>query len=157
MPGRTRLNRQIAVADELTPGDLGELVREGFRSVVDLRTATQARLLLSPEQERQRLVELGIEYVRLPVADDWVDLQVLDAFHDMVCRLPTPLLVHSRPSWRAGILTLMHMGVVNGWSAEETLQWAAQMGFICESPSLEDAVRTYLDQHREAEVYCTTG
>lgn len=155
---RTRLNRQITAAGELAPGDLDELARDGFVCVVDLRTPSESPGLLTPEQERERLSPLGIEYVPLPIAEYWVDQQVLHSFHEALCRLPRPLLVHSRTGRRAAVLTLMHMGLMNGWSADRTLELAAQMGFASEGSPLDDAVRNYFEhQFRGSESYCSAG
>ena len=156
MQSRTSLNRQITVAGELNPSTLQELARGGFASVVDLRTPAEFHSFLSPESERERLSEFGLEYMHIPVAGYWVDDQVLEALREAIARLPKPLLVHCSTGRRAGLLTLTYMGIVNGWSAEETLERAAQMGFHCDSPALEDAIRNYLRRSRDgAQAYCS--
>ena len=158
MRNRRSLNRQTSVSGELRPGDPDELSRAGFASVVDVRSPAETGDGLGPDEERQRLAALGIEYVHLPIPGQWIDAQLLQAFGDALDQLRTPILVHCESGARAAVLTMIAMGRRNGWSGEETLERARGLGIACESPALEQAAREYLDTQSPRDAgYCSVG
>jgi uncharacterized protein (TIGR01244 family) len=158
MHNRRSLNRQISVSGQFGPDDLGEVSRAGFASVVDVRPPAEPGEGLSPDQERQRLAELGVEYAHIPIPQQWVDAQSLEALGDALDQLRTPILVHCESGARAAVLTMIAMGRRNGWSADETLERARGLGIACESRTLEDAARHYLDTQDPRDAgYCSVG
>lgn len=158
MHHRRYLNRQITVSGGLSPDDVDELSRAGIASVIDVRAPAETAGGLPPNEERQRLAEHGVEYLHLPIPHQWIDAQSLAALAQALDRLRTPLLVHCHTGARAAVLTMIAMGRRNGWSADETLERARGLGIPCESPSLEDAARRYLDAPSPRDVgYCSAG
>jgi uncharacterized protein (TIGR01244 family) len=131
-----------------TEDDLKELKQEGFQSVVNLRTESEEDQSLSPQQEEEKVRELGMEYLHIPVSGKNLQPELVDRFRQEVSHLPSPVLVHCHTGRRSGAFVMMDTAIKQGMSGEETVQKAKDMGFKCDSPNLEDFVKNYVNQHQ---------
>lgn len=69
MSDRIKISDRFTVSrTQLTREDLQEIKQQGFKSVVNLRTAEKDDTPLSPQEEGEIVKELGMEYLHLPVS-----------------------------------------------------------------------------------------
>jgi uncharacterized protein (TIGR01244 family) len=149
MIDRIEINERLSVGTEHPDaGDLEELARAGFRSVVNLRTGGEADQPLAPAEEGRVVERLGMAYLHYPVAGDDLDAAVVDAFRADLEGLPRPLFAHCASGKRSGAFLMMHVASETGMTGNETLDRAKAMGFPCDAPEVETFVRTYVDDHR---------
>lgn len=142
-----KINDRITIGGQPTAADIEELKREGFRTIVNLRTEGEEDQPMSPDEERQAVEDAGLKYVHLPVSSATMGPETVDQFREKLPQLEGPVLVHCHAGMRAGAFTMMATAVDEGWNGEETLKKAEAMGFHCEAPQLRQFVRSYVDNH----------
>lgn len=124
---------------------LEEAANDGFKSVVNMRTASEKQDV-TPEEEREAAEAAGLTYLHHPVDGEKLSGDVVDSFREKVKGLPGPVLVHCASGKRSGALVMMHRGVEEGLSGDEVIQKAEAMGFECDTPGLKEFVRNYIDK-----------
>ncbi|MGV2827458.1 beta-lactamase hydrolase domain-containing protein [Myxosarcina sp. GI1(2024)] len=134
-----------------TKEDFSEIKQQGFQSVVNLRTAEEQDLTLSPSKEGEIVRDLVMEYLHLPVSRENLDSERVDRFRQETAKLPKPILVHCHTGRRSGAFVMMDVALTEGMTGEETLQKAKDMGFKCDVPRLEDFVKNYVDRYQKGE------
>lgn len=149
MQDRMKISDQITVGAQPTEEKIPQLAREGFKSVINLRTVGEKEQPLSPEEEGAKVKAAGMSYLHIPVSSQAMSPEQVDQFREELTRQPGPVFVHCHKGKRAGAFAMMHAAVGAGWSGEETLQKAEQMGFACDQPALKDFVKGYIDRNRK--------
>jgi uncharacterized protein (TIGR01244 family) len=147
MNDRIQLNDRISVGGQPSAEEIKQIETDGFATVVNLRTEGEEDQPMSPEEERRVVESAGLKYVHLPVSSENMEPERVDRFREQLPSLPGPVFVHCYQGKRAGAFAMMDSAIQAGWSGEETLQKAAQMGFECDVPQLKDFVKGYIDQH----------
>lgn len=142
--------RFVVGRDQPRPEDLSGLARQGFKSIVNLRTSGEEGQTMSPEEEGEQARKMGLSYAHIPVSGDDMRPELVDQFRDEVSALPAPVFVHCASGKRSGAFTMMHVGIDRGMSGEEVVEKALSMGFECDAPGLKDFVRRYVDEKRLA-------
>jgi uncharacterized protein (TIGR01244 family) len=147
MTQRIRISDNLTVATgQPTQEELEQLSQEGFRAVVNLRTAGEQNQALSPEAEGEVARAAGLGYAHIPVSPTGPQPGQVDAFRERLAELPGPVLVHCASGKRSGALAILHAASQQGLSGEDALAKARALGFNWQSPELEDFVRRYLDR-----------
>ena len=119
------------------------------RAANAVRIYGQRHQPIAPDREGEVVASLGLEYRHLPVAGGAMSDELVDEFRASVEALPKPVLVHCASGKRAGAFTIMHLASQQGMSGDATLQKAADMGFVCDEPALENFVRNYVDRAQD--------
>lgn len=147
--------RRIKLSDDLsvdtgqpTRAELGRLAQEGFKTVVNLRTAGEQNQSLLPEAEGGVARKAGLDYLHIPVASTDPRPEQVDQFREKLAESPGPVLVHCASGKRSGAFAVLQLANQQGLSGEEALARARTLGFDWKSPELEGFVRRYLDQPR---------
>lgn len=143
-----KITDDITVGGQPTAADITQLKNDGFRTIVNLRTEGEDDQAMSPEQEREAVENAGMKYVHLPVSSATMGPDTVDKFRAQLPTFEGPVLVHCHAGMRAGAFTMMATAAEKGWSGEDTLQKAEEMGFSCEAPQLRQFVRSYVDNHQ---------
>jgi uncharacterized protein (TIGR01244 family) len=76
----TKLTDQITIGAQPTDDVLAQLQREGFKSIVNLRTEGEENQPLSPDEEGEKARALGLEYAHVPVSGDTLRPELADRF-----------------------------------------------------------------------------
>lgn len=147
MPDHMQINDELTVGGHPTESEIQTLATEGFKSVVNFRTAGEDDQPLSPDEEQREVVAAGMEYLHVPVSMKSIDQAKVDEFRQRLKSLPKPVFAHCKTGKRAGAMTMMHVAVESGMSGTQTIQKAEEMGFKCDVPKLEEFVKTYVDSH----------
>lgn len=142
-----KINDNVTVGPQPTDKELAGLGGRGFQSIINFREAGEEERQTPPETEGSEARMFGLDYLHVPVSMDNLTPEVVDAFRSEFERLPMPVYAHCASGKRAGAMMLMHLGVVNGLSGDETLATAEQMGFECDNDKLKKFVKNYVDTH----------
>lgn len=149
MAHRIKINGGLSVdTGQPTREELGRLPQEGFKTVVNLRTAGEPNQPLSPEAEGEAVRQAGLNYVHIPVASTDPRPEQVDQFREKLSGVPGPVLIHCASGKRSGAFAILQVADQEGLSGEEALAKAKELGFDWKSPQLEGFVRHYLDQRQ---------
>lgn len=143
-----QINEQVTVGGQPSEDDLKQFAGDGFKTVVNLRTEGEEDQPLSPAAEAEKVRELGMEYVHFPVSKDEMSPELEDEFRERLPTFARPVFVHCGSGKRAGAFVVMDKAIQEGWSGEDTLQKAEEMGFECKVPEIKEFVKNYVDSHR---------
>lgn len=147
MENAVKIDNRFTVAKFAPDGEtLRQAAREGFRSVVNMKTRDEKQEL-PPDEERRLAEEAGLTYLHHPVSGDQLSDEVVDSFRRKAADLPAPALVHCASGKRSGAVVMMHIASERGMSGEQVIEQAEQMGFECDTPELEGFVKSYVDRH----------
>jgi uncharacterized protein (TIGR01244 family) len=145
-----KFNDQLTVGPQPSQEELKSLPDDGFRSVINFRTAGEDEQPLSPEEEGEVVQGTGLKYLHVPVSMDGMDEKKVDQFREQYQSLPKPVFAHCKSGKRAGAMMMMHTAVEQGISGEQALEKAKEMGFECDKPELEQFVKQYVNNRTQA-------
>ncbi|MCE8034201.1 TIGR01244 family phosphatase [Billgrantia tianxiuensis] len=91
----------FAIADALTPSDLEEVARQGFRAVICNRRSGEAEDHPDDRALSAKAAELGIEWRCIPVTPGEYGDADIEAFGRALDELPRPILAFCRTGRRA--------------------------------------------------------
>ncbi len=149
MAHRIRINGGLSVdTGQPTREELARLAQEGFKTVVNLRTAGEQNQPLSPEAEGEVARQAGLDYVHIPVASTDPRPEQVDQFRKKLAGVPGPVLVHCASGKRSGAFAILQVASQERLLGEAALSRAKELGFDWKSPQLEGFVRHYLDQRQ---------
>ena len=148
MEGIVRIDDRFSVVARFAPDRdaLQQAAQEGFRSVVNMRSREEKQEL-PPDEERRWVEAAGLTYLHHPVSADHLSDELVDAFRRKATDLPAPVLVHCASGKRSGAMVMMHLASEQGWSGEQVIERAEAMGFECDTPELEEFVKSYVNRH----------
>jgi uncharacterized protein (TIGR01244 family) len=122
-----RLNAEVCTAGQPSLEDLERLKQQGVRTILNLRRPEE-----DPEgqqSERKRAVELGFEYVVIPIDAANIQTSQVEAFSEVVRDAKKrPLLIHCRSAGRVGALWLIHRVLNDGWTCSRAEEEARKIG-----------------------------
>lgn len=147
MTQQMQMNEQLTVGGQPSLEELRQLADEGFRTIVNLRTEGEEDQPLSPEEEGTEVRQLGMEYVHFPVDKEQMNEELENEFRERLGTFSAPVFVHCSSGKRAGAFVVMDQAIGAGWSGEETLQKAEEMGFECKDTKIRDFVKNYVNSH----------
>ncbi len=130
-----QLEPGFAICEAITPDDLEEVARRGFRAVICNRRPGEAEDHPDDRELSRRAAELGLEWCCIPVVPGEYSEADIEAFGAALERLPTPILAFCRSGKRA----------VHLWAH------ARSQGESCDIPALLAAARAAghdLEEHR---------
>lgn len=148
MTQQMQINEQVTVGGQPSEDDLKKLAADGFKTVVNLRTEGEKDQPLSPAAEGEKVRELGMEYVHFPVSRDEMSPELEDEFRQRLPSFTPPVFVHCGSGKRAGAFVVMDKAIKEGWSGEDTLRRAEEMGFECKVPEIKEFVKSYVDSRQ---------
>ncbi|BBL35783.1 hypothetical protein Nstercoris_02059 [Nitrosomonas stercoris] len=94
-----RTTPTIATSGALSADGVRELVKHGFSTVIDLRTAAEGT-----DAEKKMVKSAGMTYINIPVANDGVKETQLEAFKQTLEQNSPPFLIHCATGSRAGAM-----------------------------------------------------
>ncbi|HSK39168.1 MAG TPA: sulfur transferase domain-containing protein [Arenibaculum sp.] len=147
LPNRLRVDDRFII--EMAPPTaehVGQLARDGFRSIVNLRAPGEKDEVLSPEDEGEIARRHGLEYLSIPVSPESMNEITAQRFDREVSRLPGPVAVHCASGRRAGLFTFMHVARIEELSGDEAVAKAEAMGFQFATPETKAFFRNYVER-----------
>ncbi len=142
-----KINDNVTVGAQPSESEIPLLSEQGYKSVVNFRTAGEEEQPISPGEEGQKVEAAGMKYLHIPVSMDSMGPELVDRFREQFPDLPKPVFAHCASGKRAGAFVMMDMAVKQGMTGDQTLEKAEQMGFECDKPELKTFVKQYVDNH----------
>ena len=143
-----KINQNLAVATEqLTIQQLQQAAKEGYKSILNLRSPEEEEFLEEGEQAKAA----GLNYANIPVRPDNINEELADRVLKQIDNLPKPLLAHCKSGLRSGAFSLIYLATKEGMSADEAIEKGKAMGFDCDkSPQMKEFFKQYIAEHQPA-------
>ena len=136
------ITSEIFIGGQPTTDDLDALKAQGFRTIVNLRTENESGYFAEEEHEVERR---GFNYAEIPIAPELLDDRAMQRFSGAVDSDDAPLIyIHCAGGGRAGVLTLLHLAVKNGWTLQEALETGEKLGI---APKTDSPYRAFFEDY----------
>jgi uncharacterized protein (TIGR01244 family) len=141
----TQVDAVVACGGATETAALDGLKNDGFRSVINLRTASEAGANI--EQNAARASALGLRYIHIPFNGQSPDPKAVDAFLAAVADPSNqPVYIHCASATRVGAVWLVKRVLQDDWSVEKATEEARLIGL--RSAPLEQFALKYIQDHR---------
>ena len=149
MQNTVQINDRFTIAKFAPEADqLRQAAQEGFQSLINMQTDDEdKKLKMKPQEEAKTAREAGLTFLHHPVDGEKLSEDLVDDFRRKAIDLPAPVLVHCASGKRSGAFVMMHIGSEQGITGDEVIRKAEEMGFECDTPELEDFVKSYVNSH----------
>ena len=142
----TRVDATVACGGATEVATLELLKKDGFKSVINLRMASEPGVNL--EQNQARAKELGLNYVHIPFSAGTPDPKVIDAFLATIAdKANQPAYVHCGSAQRVGAVWLAKRVLQDNYSIEKATDEAKAIGLT--NPGLEQFALQYIADHKK--------
>jgi len=116
----TRVDATIACGGALSPEAFAAIRQAGFRSIVNLRTATEPGA--NVEVEARAAGNEGLTYIHLPFSSSSPDPGKVDEFLKAVVRSENqPMLLHCTSGGRASMFWAIKRVMIDGWTVDRAM------------------------------------
>lgn len=114
----TQVDATFACGGALTPDAAANLKAAGFKSIVNLRAATEEGVNI--EDQTKAAAAAGLKYIHLPFTNASPDATKLDEFLKAVVD-PTnqPMMLHCASGGRASMFWAVKRVMVDGWTVDK--------------------------------------
>lgn len=128
--------------------DLAALRRDGVRTVIDVRTDTEAYgASLPPAEEAAVARAYGLGAVHVPIDSKAVTRADLDRIGEALYAAPKPVLIHCAAGKRAGMVALVHTAIETGTPGAEMLEMARTLDLVFGDAVQQRVFADYVDEH----------
>lgn len=121
------LSETLSVAGQISPADLSEIARAGFKSVICNRPDGESPGQFGHLDLAAAASQAGLTLAYQPVVSGRVTPQDGQSFADLLTRLPKPTLAYCRSGMRSASLWALSQAGSRPWP--ELVQRAAEAGF----------------------------
>jgi uncharacterized protein (TIGR01244 family) len=122
-----KITNELAIAGQPTFDELQQLLEEGYRTVVNLRSPTEMGFL---EHEQQQAECLGLHYINIPILLINLNLEYMLPIIQQLSQPPRPMLIHCDNGIRSSIIALIQITVDQGMGVEDAFQKVANLGLL---------------------------
>ena len=134
-----KISSEFSAAGQVTPEDLTQAAQQGFKSVLNLRSPHESGAL---PDEQQHAEAAGLEYANVPLSSGVSDEAAVAEALSQLEALPTPVLLHCGAGLRAGAIGLISTATQLGWTEEQTIAKATELGISLDQPHLQQFIQT---------------
>lgn len=124
-----KINDELAIAGPVTFIELRQIVKEGYKSVLDLRSSNHF-----PNDEQQQVEHLGLCYVSLPIDAEAMNPEIAVRILNQINQLLKPTLVCCNNAMLAAAMVLMHIAISQGQPLQQAFQRAEELGLFRNYP-----------------------
>ncbi|WP_119084366.1 TIGR01244 family sulfur transferase [Altererythrobacter sp. B11] len=117
----------MAVHPQLTPEDVVEVARQGYRAIINDRPDGEEPGQPSSAEIAAAAQAAGLDYLHIPVVPGQIGAEQIAAFADALERLPKPILGYCKSGMRAS--TLWALCNCAGMGTEQVIASAAAAGY----------------------------
>jgi len=123
----TKVDATTGCAGATDPKALVEVAKRGYKSVLNLREATEAGAAI--DESKAAADAAGLKYIHLPLNGSKPDPAVVDAFIKIVTdKENQPVYIHCGSANRVAALWLAKRMLVDKWTEERALEEANAIG-----------------------------
>lgn len=148
-PGVTNFSRvdaTVACGGATEVAALDALKKDGFKTVINLRVATEPGVNLDENQAKAKA--LGLNYVHIPFSAGSPDPKVIDTFLATIAdKANQPVFVHCASANRVGAVWLAKRVLQDNYSIDKATQEAKAIGLS--NPGLEKFALQYIADHQK--------
>ncbi|MFN6481671.1 MULTISPECIES: beta-lactamase hydrolase domain-containing protein [unclassified Nostoc] len=134
MSNTKKVSDDLSAAGQLTSEELKQLAKEGFKSVLNLRSPDEAGFLTDEQQQAQAA---GLQYANIPLKPSEANQEQTELAIQEIENLPKPILIHCAAGARAGGIALIANAISEGLTYEQISQKAQELGLNLEQPHLK--------------------
>ena len=147
MLNEQKITDKISIGGALRDGDAQDLETRGFKTVVNLMTPDE-----SYAGEEELVKGVGLTYAPIPISPATLDDITVARFLQAVESSDGPVAVHCKSGGRAGLMTLLALGIENGWSLDKTLEEGEKMGIkVAPDSPYRGFFESYIKRHSAGE------
>lgn len=123
-PIRT-IRDDLAIAGQISLEQLKQLARDGYRSVLNLRSPDETGYWAD---EQSITLGLNLYYLNLPLSRDMLDQATIRAVLQELEDLPKPVLVHCDTALRSAAIALIYVATDQGITYNQAFEKAMNLG-----------------------------
>jgi uncharacterized protein (TIGR01244 family) len=140
-----RLDPNFASGGATTPEAFATLKEQGFKTVINLRTASEPGSDIPGETAAA--AKAGLKYVSLPFSTAAPDVAVVDKFLEVVKDAANqPIYIHCQAGTRANAFWMIKRVLVDGWTTEKALAEADTLKMT--NQALRKFALAYVEDHK---------
>ena len=141
----TKVDAVVACGGATTTAALTGLKNDGFKSVINLRQASESGANIEENQAEAK--KLGLNYFHLPLSGSQPDPKVVDEFLSIVSnKANQPVYIHCASANRVGAVWLVKRVIQDGWPIDKATKEAKAIGLS--APGLEKFALDYIAAHK---------
>jgi len=141
----TKVDAVVACGGATETSALDGLKADGFKSVINLRVATEQGANIAENQAKAKA--LGLNYFHLPVSGASPDPKIVDQFLAVVSdKTNQPVFIHCASANRVGMVWLVKRVLQDGWPVEKATTEAKAIGLT--AAPLEKFALDYIATHK---------
>jgi len=142
----SRVDAVVACGGATETSALDGLAKDGFKSVINLRLATEANANIDLNAAHAK--SLGLNYIHIPYNAAQPDNKVVDQFLAAIAnKANQPAYVHCGSASRVGSVWLVKRVIQDGWTIEKATEEAKAIGL--RSEALEKFALAYIAEHKK--------
>ena len=142
----SKVDAVVACGGATETSALDGLAKDGFKSVINLRLATEANANI--ELNAAQAKTLGLKYIHIPFNTQQLDPKVIDQFLAAIAdKSNQPAYVHCGSASRVGAVWLAKRVLQDGWTIEKATEEAKLIGLRGEA--LEKFALEYIAAHKK--------
>jgi len=142
----TKVDAVVACGGATDTAALEGLKADGFRSVINLRVATEPGA--NVEENQAKAKALGLNYFHLPIAGASPDPAIVDQFLAIIAdKANQPVFIHCASANRVGAVWLVKRVLQDGWPVDKATTEAKAIGLT--APPLEKFALDYIASHKK--------
>lgn len=136
----SRVDATVACGGATEPSAIAALAAEGFKTVINLRLATEPGV----KDEAAVVEQAGLAYVHIPMDPQVPEAATAERFLEVIADPALqPVYIHCASANRVGAVWAIKRVVVDGWSRERAIEEGEAIGM--KSPVMLDFVHRFLD------------
>jgi len=129
-----KVNDDLSIAGQISAEELRKIAIEGFKSVLNLRDPDENGFF---HDEKQQAEIVGLEYVNIPLNSQEPNKELTTQTILEIYNLPKPILIHCAGGARAGGIALITDAIQAGYTYEQIVQKANELGINLKQPHLQ--------------------
>jgi uncharacterized protein (TIGR01244 family) len=142
----TKVDAVVACGGATETSALDGLAKDGFKSVINLRLATEANANI--ELNASHAKSLGLNYLHIPFNGQQPDPKAVDQFLAAIAnKANQPVYVHCGSASRVGAMWMVKRVLQDGWTIEKATEEAKLIGLRGEP--LEKFALAYIESHKK--------
>ena len=134
------VDERVATGGQPIDSAFAKLAANGYRSVLNLRTASEG---IDLKHEQEAIEKAGLRYINIPVASGALKPEQVTEFINAVKDKDNqPMLIHCGSANRVGAFWMIYRVVEQGWPEDKALEEATKIGLT--SPALKTFAHEYI-------------
>ncbi|MEK6322589.1 MAG: protein tyrosine phosphatase family protein [Acidobacteriota bacterium] len=143
------VDERVATGGQPTDAAFAKLAANGYRAVLNLRTASEG---IDLKHEQEAVEKAGMRYVNVPIVSSAPKPEQVGEFIKAVKDKDNqPMLIHCGSANRVGAFWMIYRVVDQGWPEDKALEEATKIGLT--SPVLKKFAHDYIVAHQPKKTF----